>query len=206
MLAPLAGGVIGLVAFASSLGLDLLDPRNVDWLLHGDWRIHFLGWHLFRHGPWTFPIGATPLLAAPIGSSVGLTDSIPIAAFLAKALDPVLPADVQYLGLWLAGCFVLQGVFGALLLRLVTDRVLLQVLGAALLVLSPPLVFRVPHPALTAHWLLLAALWFYFRRGRDAVSRRALAGWAALAGVASATHPYLLVMVLMVMGAAYART
>ena len=205
MTAPVTGGLIGFIAFGSSLGLELINPGNVDWLLHGDWRIHFLGWHLFRHGPWTFPIGATPLLAAPVGSSVGLTDSIPLAAFIVKALGPALPPDIQYFGLWLASCFVLQGVFGALLMRLATKRVLLQVLGAGLLVLSPPLVFRVAHPALTAHWLLLAALWLYFRTGPFVPSARVFAGWAVIAGIVSATHPYLLLMVLMVMGAAYAR-
>ena len=204
VLAPLAGGLIGLVAFASSLGLEVLDPRNTEWLLHGDWRIHFLGWHMFRHGPWTWPIGATPLLASPVGSSVGLTDSIPLAAVLFKGLDPALPQVFQYFGLWLCSCFVLQGVFGAMLMRQATERVPLQILGAALLVLSPALVFRVAHPALTAHWLLLAALWLYFRKRGNAPPRLFL-GWAVIAGIASGTHPYLLVMVLMLMGAAYAR-
>ena len=78
----LLGGVTGFLAFSSSLGLEVIDPRAYDWLLRDDWRIHFLGWHLFRAGPWELPLGATPLLRAPVGSSVGLTDSIPILAAL----------------------------------------------------------------------------------------------------------------------------
>lgn len=205
MIAPLAGGIIGLVAFACSLGFELLDPGNIDWLLHGDWGTHFLGWHLYRHGPWTLPLGATPLLAYPIGSSVALTDSIPVAAGLFKALGPVLPENFQYIGFWLLGCFVLQGVFGALLMQGATPKVSLQILGAALVILSPPLLFRVLHPALSTHWLLLAALWMYFRKPFDALSRRSFGGWTLIVGLASATHPYILMMVFLLMLAAYLR-
>ena len=58
--------------------------------MHADFRLHFLGWHLYRASPWTWPIGATPFQIWPVGSSIGLTDSIPIFAFLFKPLDPLL--------------------------------------------------------------------------------------------------------------------
>ncbi len=113
--------------------------------MHHDYRLHHLGWHLYRYGPWTFPLGATPLLIWPIGSSIGLTDSMPIVAIWLKALSPMLPTDFQFIGLWLVLSFALQGVFGALLMRLATPRPELQLLGATLLILSPPL--DLPHPA-----------------------------------------------------------
>ena len=69
--------------------------------MHGDYGLHFLGWHLYRHGPWTLPVGATPLLIAPIGSSIGLTDSIPIVGIPLKVLAPLLPPVFQFIGLWL---------------------------------------------------------------------------------------------------------
>jgi Family of unknown function (DUF6311) len=203
--APVLGGLAGFVCYATSFGLFVVDPRNYDWLLHGDWKIHFLGWALYRRGPWTIPLGATPHLAWPIGTSVGLTDSIPIFAYIFKLLSPLLPTDFQYIGLWMLLCFVLQGVFGALLMRTVTSRPVLQVLGAALMVMTPPFAFRFGHPALAAHWLFVAGLWLYFRPGADVPSGTSLAGWAAITSIAAATHPYLTLMVLVLAGAAQAR-
>ncbi|MGQ0735337.1 MAG: DUF6311 domain-containing protein [Acidobacteriota bacterium] len=202
---PVAAGLLGALAMTACLGPSLVDPRYIDWLMHGDYRLHFLGWHLYRVGPWTLPLGATPLLIWPIGSSVGLTDSIPILSFLFKVLDPFLPPTMQFIGLWLVLCFALQGTFGALLMRLATPRPLLQMLGAAMFILSPPLIFRIVHAALAAHWLLLAALWLSLREDADLPSPRLAAGWAMLCAVTAATQPYLLLMVAVLMVAAHAR-
>ncbi len=204
-LVPTLGGLVGCVAFASSLGLVLADPRRYEWLLRGDWAVHFLGWHLFRRGPWTWPLGASPLLGWPVGTSVGLTDSLPVFAIPFKMIDRLIQSDFQYIGLWLLLCFVLQGVFGALLMRLATPRPALQVLGATLFVMSPVLLWRTGHPALTAHWLLLAGLWLYFRTGAERPSTTSLVAWIVVAGVAAGTHPYLAFMTLMLAGAAHAR-
>jgi len=202
--ALLGGGLLGLAAFASSFGLILTNPTRYEWLLNGDWAVHFMGWHLYRGGPWIMPVGATPNLGWPVGTSVGLTDSIPIFAVFFKLFQPVLPAMFQYVGLWLLTCYVLQGVFGAALMRLVTPRLTLQLLGAGLIVISPPLIFRFGHPALSAHWLLLASLWLYLKQDADR-AEPPFAWWAAIAGIAAATHPYLAMMVLTLMAAAHAR-
>ena len=202
---PVLAGLLGGVTFTALLGPSLVDPTNIDWLMRGDFALHFLGWHLYRHAPWTMPIGATPLLIWPIGSAIGLTDSIPVAAFLFKLIDPVLPETFQFIGLWLVSCFALQGVFGALLMRLATPNPFLQFLGAVLLILSPPLIFRIGHAALAAHWLLLAALWLSLRRDADEPSWRLAGSWAAVAALAAAIQPYLLLMVMILMVAAHAR-
>lgn len=201
---PVVGGLLGGLAMTACLG-PLVVPTNYEWLMHGDYGLHFLGWHLYRHGPWTLPIGATPLLIWPVGSSIGLTDSIPILAFVFKALDPLLPPVFQFIGLWLVLAFVLQGVFGALLMRLATPRRSLQLLGAALLILSPPLIYRINHAALTSHWILLASLWLSFRHDADVPSARLAGAWAALCAVSAATQPYTLFMVVILMLAAHGR-
>jgi hypothetical protein len=205
-LVPFVGGLLGLIAFAGGLGLPLANPTRYQWLLDGDWAIHFMGWHLYRGGPWTIPIGATPNLGSPIGTSVALTDSIPVFAALFKLFNPVLPPIFQYIGLWLLLCYVLQGVFGALLMRVLTPRPSLQVLGAGLIVMSPPQILRFGHPALSAHWLLLAALWLYLKRDPEtSTASSQLAAWTLIVGIAAATHPYLALMVLILAAAAYAR-
>jgi hypothetical protein len=200
-LVPLAAGGFGFFTFAISLGLVLVAPTNFGWLIHsGDTVIHFFGWHIFREAPWTNPIGASPLILSPVGSSVGLMDAIPVLAFAFKPFSDLLPTYFQYIGLWLLGCFVLQGVFGALLMQVATPRPALQLLGACLLVMSPPMVVRYGHAALTAHWLLLAALWLYFR-----FAHAPLGPWLLVAAFAAATHPYLCFMVVAIAAAAYAR-
>ena len=204
--AALWGAVLGLFAFEASLGLALANPRYIDWLLYGeDARVHFLGWHMYRHAPWTLPIGQTLAFVYPFGTSVGLTDSIPIFAVLFKAIDPLLGGDWQYIGLWLLCCWVLQGVFGALLVSTATSNSVLRALGASLIVMSPPLLLRFGHAALSAHWVVLAALWLHFAPWAWQSPRRSLMAWAALVGTASATHPYLAAMVLGICLAFYMR-
>ncbi len=200
-LVPSIAAACGALLMTAALGPALVYPLNVEWLMRGDFSVHFFGWHLYRTGPWTLPLGATPHLMWPVGGSVGLTDSIPIASVVFKLLDPLLPPDFQFIGMWLVLSFALQGVFGALLMQLATPRRLLQLLGALLFVLSPPLIIRFGHPALTAHWLLLAALWLALKRDADDASTRGAVAWSALAAVTAAVQPYLLPMVLGVMGA-----
>ena len=203
--APLAAALVGGLAMTICLGPSLVDPSNIDWLMHADYRLHFLGWHLYRHGPWTLPLGAAPLLIWPIGSSTGLTDSIPLAGFFFKLIDPLLPATFQFIGLWLVSCFALQGLFGALIVQLATPRASLQFLGGLLFILSPPLIYRIVHAALTAHWLILCALWLALREDAAVPSRRLCLAWATLAVLAAAIQPYILLMIVVLMLAAYLR-
>lgn len=203
--APTAAALVGGVAMTICLGPSLVNPTNLEWLMHGDYRLHFLGWHLYRHGPWTLPLGAAPLLIWPIGSSTGLTDSIPLAGFFFKLIDPLLPAAFQFIGLWLVLCFALQGLFGALILQLATPRAGLQFFGGLLFILSPPLIYRIVHAALTAHWLILWALWLALREDAAVPSRRLGVAWATLAVLAAAVQPYILLMIVVLMLAAYVR-
>jgi Family of unknown function (DUF6311) len=196
-----AAGLVGLSVFAISIGFTLADPTRFGWVMYGgDPEIHFFGWHLFRRGPWQQPAGAVPLLRWPVGTSVGLTDSIPILAFAFKPFSALLPTYFQYQGLWLLCAFVLQGIFAALLMRTMTPRFELQLLGATLFVISPPLLYRFNHEALAAHWLILWALWMTLRGWRQA----SFTEWALLACLAAATHPYLAFMVGALMFAAHA--
>jgi hypothetical protein len=202
-LAPLAGAGLGVLLVFWAAGPRMLDPREVGWVMRGDWQIHFLGWHFFRHEPWHWPPGTINGLMQPIGTSLGYTDAIPLMAFLLKPLSDTLPPAFQYLGIWLLVCFALQGFFGALVISTWTASRVLQVLGAILFLLLPTLAARIAHPALCAHWLLLWALWLYWRspvrRGRDVVDHAAL----GLAG--GLVHPYLSVMTLALLLALAAR-
>lgn len=197
---PVCGGLIGALFNLIIGGTRLIDPREFSWLMKLDWRIHFLGWHLFRNEPWHWPPGRLDAYYhAPDGTAIAFTDSIPLVALLLKPFSAMLPMPFQYIGLWLFLGFVLQGVFGVLLTRIWTRNPLHQLLGAALFVTIPALLIRVGHPALSAHFILLWALWLYLRRMRG--DDPSLAQHAALGSCAGLVHPYLAVMALALVAA-----
>ena len=190
--------LIGLVAFVFYTGGAIVWPTYTEWLMRGDFGQHFLGWNFFRHTPLLqFPLGANSSYGEALGSSIVFTDSTPIFAFLFKPFASLLPEPFQYIGLWLALCAMLQGVFAYKLLSLFsTDRIAV-LLGTAFFVLAPPFWWRIniECDALAAHWLILAGLYLYFRenfRQRD---------WIGLLCLATLTHAYLLAMVLAIWGA-----
>ena len=187
MLGVLASALFGGIFFAWIAGWRVIDPTQVDWLMKLDWRINFLGWHLFRNDPWQIPPGLLRGYLAGEGTTIGFTDSIPLAALLLKPFDAWLPTPVQYFGGWLLLCFVLQGALGALLTRLYTERWWLQLAGGALFVLTPTLLMRVGHPALTAHFVLLWAIWLFLRKPP---ARAAMWSHVALGATAGLIHPY----------------
>lgn len=196
----MAGAIIGGAFLVGLTGTRPLDPTNLDWVMTGDWVPHHFGWAYFRAEPWQWPPGTVRGYYAPLGTSVGLTDSIPIAAYLLKPLSAWLPQPFQYLGLWLLLCYVLQGALAARLLSRWSPSVVVQALGATLFVLLPTLLARVGHAALCAHWLILWAMLLATRASAFPPTHRfPVAQWAALGLVAGMTQPYLAAMVLPVL-------
>jgi len=116
--------------------------------MHGDRAQNFLGWHLYRNEPESFPLGRISSLVAPVGASLAYTDAIPWLAILLKPMSPALPATFQFAGIWIAGCYALQGLFGFLLLRRLLGDWLISLAGTPLLVMSPVLLHRRGHVSL----------------------------------------------------------
>lgn len=192
---------LAVLAFATAYflhiyGVDVLDPTRTAWMLHGDPAQHYLGWLFFAGEPWAWPPGRIAGFGYPQGTAVVFTDSIPLLALLFKPLAAWLPAGWHYFGGWMLACYALNGYFGLRLVAHLTDRTVLRVLGAGFFVVVPPVLLRSGgHESLMAHWLLLAAIELHlsgWRTGR----------WLALCVVASLVHPYLLLMVLGLLGAA----
>ncbi len=187
------GAVIGAGFLMWLTGTRPIDPSEIEWLMKGDWLEHHFGWQYFRSEPWHWPPGTITGYYAPLGTSIGLTDSIPLVAFLLKPLAGVLPQPFQYLGLWVLLCFALQGALGARLVSRWTDAPAAQWLSAALFVLVPTLMTRVGHAALCAHWLIL---WTLLIATCPPAERHRPAEWAVLGLVAGLIQPYLAAMVL----------
>ena len=188
-----AGAIIGGSFLVWLTGTRPLDPTGIDWVMRGDWVPHHFGWAYFRAERWHWPPGTIHGYYAPLGSSIGLTDSIPLAAYLLKPLSAWLPQTFQYLGLWLLLCFALQGALGARLISRWSPSAVVQALGATLFVLVPTLLARVGHAALCAHWLIL---WAMLVASRPSTRRFPVAEWAVIGLVSGMTQPYLAAMVL----------
>jgi hypothetical protein len=190
-----AVAAVGFLWFLHIGGAGTLNPTNIAWILDGDWRQHWLGWLFFRHEPWTFPLGTMHNIPYPIGTSIGFVDGNPLVSLLLKPFSSVLPDEMQFVGPWLALCFVLQGYMGARLTSVITRDPWQQFLGGCLFVFSPVLVARLGHDTLCAHWLVLGLLYVGLREYADAREARRVS-WLATGAVvlAAAIHPYLTAM------------
>ena len=101
-LAALLGAAAGMVVFFLLYGTSTLHPTYDAWILNGydEWDIqqHYAGWVLFRNSHWAFPLGLADTIAAPDGTVISFTDSIPWVSIFCKALRGVLPSTFQWFG------------------------------------------------------------------------------------------------------------
>jgi hypothetical protein len=145
---------------------------------------------------WRFPLFRTVKIAPPDGISITYMDALPLLAVCAKLLRRAFAIEWNYFGLWIAVCYVLQGVSTVVLLRSIGVRRALRIItGAALALLSPPFLFRLFHPTLCGHFLIILALAFYFMAMRSSCFDRVWPWFCALALVSLWVQPYLFVMV-----------
>jgi len=192
--------VLAVLAFELVLDFRILPPTSLDWMFEfdSDTTQYYFASAYFRNSHWHFPIGGMETTLYPVGASWTLADAVPLLGFVVKLLDPVLPVDFQYYGLWLFGCLWLSAIFAKRLFGQLGVAPSLAWAGTALITLAPPLVARFGHCGLSAHWLLLAA--FSLVLEEDALPKRRIAGLAALAVFLSS---YLFAMVNALLLAAF---
>lgn len=176
--------------FAAWMHPRVIDPRNIGWLLDGhDRGQSAIGLAAYLAGG-GWPSLHNALLSAPEGTSLLLTDSIPLLGLLLGPFAGAL-AGMQFIGVWLFACVVLQLLFAWALVRPHAPDMLSAWFGAVLLAAMPMLFNRFGHASLCAQWLILWALWIYVEPRR---AERPL-WWVAVLGVAALVHSYLLLMV-----------
>jgi len=208
-LAALLGAAAGMVVFFLLYGTSTLHPTYDAWILNGydEWDIqqHYAGWVLFRNSHWAFPLGLADTIAAPDGTVISFTDSIPWVSIFFKALRGVLPSTFQWFGWYTLFCFAMQGAAGALLCargqaKTGAGALAFSTLGGLLFVMLPTLwerAFR--HTALASQWLFLLALYAFLEYRQNLHSGTAKFPWAmpVLAFLAVGIHPYFLPLVMM---------
>lgn len=184
--------ILGLFGFILTIGSNVLIPTNIGWLSTGDAAQHYLGWSFFRNSPWTWPIGLNPGYGLELSSGIISSDSNPLFAFIFKSASFLLPEPFQYFGFWILLCFILQAFFAWKLLSLISEDLMIQILGTLFFVFAPPFLNRITaHMSLGAHFLILAALYLSLK---PQIFKRKLA-WSVLISVTALVHPYLLAMV-----------
>ena len=191
------GCALGVLAFFLLYGPTPLEVSNDTWLRGGfveqDVLQHYAGWLFYRSSPLRLPLCTPQSINWPQGISILYTDSIPLFALFFRLAEGVLPPVFQYFGWYTLLCFALQGGFAALLLDLFLRDALSALLGSLVFIFSPVLVERAfRHTALGAQFLILAALWYYFK-GRQQ-NRFVYKGLFAINCLAIGLHPYFVPM------------
>ncbi|MBQ9846151.1 MAG: hypothetical protein IJO54_08750 [Oscillospiraceae bacterium] len=198
--------LIGLIAFISIYGIGTLDVTNDTWIItrynESDIVQHYTGWINYRNSPWEFPLGNSSYMAYPDGGNIAFSDSIPLLAILFKALSPVLPEVFQYLGITILISFILQGISSSLLIHELTKNKILAAISSVFFVLSPILLERsFRHSALSAHYLILFAMYIYFKyrsnlNEKNNFNKLPFGSMAALCALSVGITPYFLPMVM----------
>lgn len=194
----LIAALLGLAAFLTVFGIEPLRVSGTAWLYRtdkNDLTQHYTGWMFYRNSSWSFPLGIAADLGTPDGVSISYTDSIPIVSVFFKLLSPLLPARFQFFGIYAAVCFMLQGAFAAMLVNNFVKDKTFAVLGSLFFSFSSAMIEReFRHTALASHYLILAAMAYYFIFSAKPRSRGRIPAGAALVCLALGTHPYLFTM------------
>jgi len=169
--------------------------------LIADEAVSAIGQRYFLAAPWGWPPLDAPRLAAPGGTNIALTDSVPLAMLLLKPFRSMLPQGFFLGAGWVALVWALQPVAAIYALRGAGERRAAPSLAIAVLSVSmPTLLARYGHTALCTHAAILAALGVYLRLTAGPC-RWTWAFATLLLAACLLIHPYILAMVAGVLAA-----
>ncbi len=188
----------GLATYLLVYGAGHLFGTSAYWQLpQVDERMALMGYRYFLHDTWHWPVFVNDAVNVPYPKSVAFLDCIPIWALINKAVATAIPpwkafSSYAYLGLWHALAYMLQPCLGVACMRALGHRSWrLGLVSIFFFLAVPAWIFRYAHPALSAHWLILWALYLYLRTPLDSALPRRL-GIAMLCqlAVAALVTPY----------------
>jgi len=168
----LAGAVLSLfmacIFLELCFGFDFISGKS------GFWRTEFQdltqqisGFNFYFTSPWTLPLLKFDSLNYPHGTLVTFVDAVPFFAFLLKIFLPQNWSPFNPYSAWLAICFLLQALGAWWIAReLKTKSWLFLIALTFLLINFPPLLDRIHHISLMAHWMILFSIAIYLK-GRE---------------------------------------
>jgi len=169
--------------------------------LNGDVAAHVVGQRAFLQDAWHWPLLKTTQLNAPEGLSIAMTDSNPLVALPLKLFRAWLPTGFSAVLFWLAFAYLMQAPAAVFALRSAGETRFIPAIAVSLFAIAlPTFIYRHPHSALSAHFLLLLSLGSYFRTTRNL----RFCVWLppVLVLTSLLVHPYLAFMTLGIVSAA----
>lgn len=159
---------IAALVFILIYGTAVLDVTNDGWILanYDEWDNvqHYTGWLAYRDSQWQFPLGNAINMAYPNGGNIAYADTMPIVSVFFKLLSPILPHTFQYAGIMMFAFFMLQGAASSLVINLFTENKLYSVAASLFFDISPIFLERgFRHTSLAAHFIVLFAIYYYFK-------------------------------------------
>lgn len=191
----LTGFIAVLFIFYFHFSFSILDFSHITWLLQWDWGTHFMGWHFYRFEPWHFPLGKIENYFYPLSTNLAYTDSIPLLGIFFKSINFLLPENFQYIGLWFFICYFLQMFFATLIVKQLKTTLIPSILIVLFFTFSPVLLARSAHPALNAHWLILASIWLFTLPFNQVTKKRIVLLQFLILILSIYIHPYLSLIV-----------
>ena len=192
----IASIILTLIAFFYLFGFTVLNIYNTSFVVGGgDFTVSYLGSVFYRMDEWRWPLFTHQNLAFPYGISVHGTDGSPMLSLIFKIFHKFfgLPADVQFVGVWMLICYVLQSVFSVLILRKFIKNKFLVLISSLFLVSAPIMMMRVfVHINLMCHFILLWAIYLWLE---DKLTKKTWISMGILITLATLTCPYFLPMV-----------
>lgn len=184
----------GILFIGTLFGWPNVNPLNTAWVRFGggDNFQHYIGWRFFRESDWTKHFLFFQNFNYPQGTSVIVTDSNPLFSVIFKLFRSVLPAEFQFNGLWIIGNYALIGFFSAIIGWKLTRNPFQTFVFSMFTILNPVILQRAAiHDTLTAHWLILYAIYICLTDGK----RFNWLHWPVLVFFTMMIHVYFLPMI-----------
>ena len=180
----------------SGFNFEILYFENFSWFLKpsitNDIETYWISWEFFRGTDYLqFPFLLNPSYGEGLNVSIFHTDAIPLAAFLLRFFTDYLAENFQYFGAWSLMSFFLMSFFSYKLLRIFIDNKIVCFLSSIFFLIAPPFIDRVfLQQAISSHWLIIAAIYFYYTK------EVRYANWNLLLVTSLLINGYLAMMVL----------
>lgn len=180
-------------AYLYLFGLLSLNIYNLDFVVKGgDFTVSYLGSVFYRMDEWRWPIFTHSNLAYPYGISVHGTDGSPLLSLIFKVFHKAfgLSPEVQFVGVWMFFCYILQAIASVLIFRHAFKNKFYIVIGSLFFVSAPIMMTRVfVHINLMCHFIVLFTLLLYLN---NRLTKKEWIWMGVLFSFAILTCPYFL--------------
>ncbi|MGA0562027.1 DUF6311 domain-containing protein [Ancylobacter sp. VNQ12] len=160
----LASATLGAIIAFSILPYEMLLGYQSYWNnIIGDNATSLAGFYSFANDKWRWPVLFTSYINYPSGANIYYIDAVPVLAIIGKALFKITGYIYPYMGAWILSSYILNGVFGYLIFRLLKMDVFSSFISSSLVILVPEFIFRHPHIGLVAQFFILISIYLYLK-------------------------------------------